>query len=113
MTRTLYKICIGLIVALGLLHVSFTSFSRFTIGAMWFLSAGLAIVFAGFLNFVLLRDAGRDRVIQTLVHLANVLITALFSVAIFLLPEPQAFFGLGLFALTTVLAFSQSERRAS
>ena len=108
--RTLYKICIGLIVALGLLHVSFTSFNRFTMGAMMFLAAGLAIVFAGFLNFVLLRDVGRDRSIQTLVHSSNVVMAALFTSGVFMLPQPQVFFGSGLFVLTAVLAFIVSRR---
>ena len=113
MTRTLYKICIGLVVALGLLHVSFTRFSQFTVGAMWFLGAGLAIVFAGFLNFVLLRDAGRDRVVQMLVIITDTLITAMFAVAIFILPEPQVYFGLGLFIATTALAFVSSRQTAA
>jgi uncharacterized membrane protein len=109
MARTIYKICIGLIVALGLVHIWFTDFSPFTMRSMIFMGAGLAIVFDGFLNFVLLRESKRDRVVQALVHLSNLTLAAMFVFGLFMMPEPQVYFGAGLFVLTTVLAFATSK----
>ena len=73
--RTLHKICTGLIIALGLLHVLFTAhdYDKFTLRAIWFLGTGVAIILAGFLNVVLMRDVGRDRLVQWLCHLTNII----------------------------------------
>jgi hypothetical protein len=52
MLRTSHKIITGLMIALGLLHVSvtFVDYDTFSMNALWFASAGVAIIPAGFLN---------------------------------------------------------------
>lgn len=112
MLKTLYKISTGLIIALGLLHITFTwmDYAAFTLNAMWFLGTGVAIVLAGFMNLVLLRDVGKDRLVQLLCHLTNVTFALLFARAIFILSQPQVFFGLGLFTFQTLIAFMLSKR---
>ncbi|MEJ7577362.1 MAG: hypothetical protein WKF74_10200 [Pyrinomonadaceae bacterium] len=62
--------------------------SRLSPGAMWFAGAGLAMVCVGFLNVCLRRDAGRDRVIQTLCHVANVVFTIFGSLTAYVVNEP-------------------------
>ena len=63
MLRTAHKILTGLIIALGLLHVlvTFHDYDEFSLRALWFASAGVAIILAGFLNIVLLREVGKDK----------------------------------------------------
>ncbi len=59
MLKTAHKILTGIIIALGVLHVlvTFHNYDSFSIRGLWFASAGVAIILAGFLNIVLLRDA--------------------------------------------------------
>lgn len=85
-------------------------YAAFTLNAMWFLGTGVAIVLAGFMNLVLLRDVGKDRLVQLLCHLTNVTFALLFARAIFILSQPQVFFGLGLFTFQTLIAFMLSKR---
>ncbi len=61
MTKTAHKIITGLIIALGSLHVLFTfhDYDEFSLRALWFASAGVAILLTGFLNIILLVKANR------------------------------------------------------
>lgn len=63
MIKTAHKIITGLIIVLGLIHVfvTFIDYDEFSIRALWFASAGVAIILAGFLNIILLRDTGKDK----------------------------------------------------
>lgn len=103
--RVLHKIVTGLIVVLGCLHIGFTPFnySRVDMDAIWFLSAGLAIILAGFLNIAVIR-VGSDRVVRILCALTNVTFALLFAVALFWMPQPQVFVGMGLFAMAAICA---------
>ena len=104
--RLLHKIITGLIIALGCLHIGFTPFnySRFDMDAMWFVSAGVAIILAGFLNVAVIREAGKDPVVRTLCVIANASFALLFGVALFQLAQPQVFVGLALFGVAGVCA---------
>ena len=106
MLRTAHKILTGVIIALGLLHVSVTfhDYDSFSVGALWFASAGVAIILAGFLNIILLRDAGKDTVVWVLCLITNIIFAVMFVLALLVLPQPQVFVGAGLFAATTVCA---------
>ena len=110
MLRKLYLVNTCAVVALGLLHVAFTpcNYDGFGLDAMWFAGAGLAIVFAGFLNLALLRDGGR--LTQILCIVADLTVAALFGAALPLLREPQVFLGLLLFALETLGALLHGRR---
>lgn len=107
----LHKIVTGFIIVLGCLHIGFTPFnySQFDMDAMWFLSAGVAIILAGFLNVAVMR-AGTDRVIRILCVLTNATFALLFGMALFRMPQPQVFIGLGLFAVAGVCAVMTSSR---
>ena len=108
--RTTHKIVTGLMIALGLLHASLTlrDYDEFSLSALWFASAGIAIVLAGFLNIALLRNSGRDRVIHWLSVGTNIFFAALFLAALLLLPQPQVFFGAALFAVASIVAILQN-----
>ncbi len=109
MLKKLHTIASYLMIVLGLAHLSFTRLAsgRLTLGALWFASAGLAIIFAAFLNLVLIGAVGtmssspRARVLCVV---ANVTTMLLFGVAATLLFEPQVFIGIALFGFAAAAA---------
>ena len=114
MLKTLYRISTYLVILLGLAHILFTIPNygwRWTLDAVWFMSAGFAIVFAGFLNLALLRGADADKVIRLLCLISNVLLALLFGAAITLLNQPQVYFGMFLFAFESVAVLMLKDRR--
>lgn len=108
MLKTAHKIITGLMIALGLLHVSvtFVDYDTFSLRALWFAGAGVAIILAGFLNVVLLRDAGKDKVVRSLCVLANMTFAVMFAAALFLMQQPQVFVGLTLFIIAAVTSLT-------
>lgn len=112
MLKTLHHIVTYLIIALGVLHLLFTfrNFDEFTLDAIWFASAGFTIIFAGFLNVAVAREAGRDRVIWALGLCTNVLVTLLFVAALYVLREPQVLVGALLFALAALATFRRERQ---
>src|SRR4028119_2119830 len=91
MLNTIHTVCTYLIIALGVLHLLFTfhDYDEFTLRALWFASAGFAIIFAGFLNLISLRLAGRDALVRALCFASNLVVAALFVAALWLLrPAP-------------------------
>ena len=106
MLRMAHKILTGIIIALGVLHVlvTFHDYDSFSVRALWFASAGVAIILAGFLNIVLLRDAGKDTVVWTLCIIANLIFAVMFVLVLLILPQPQVFVGAGLFIAATVFS---------
>jgi hypothetical protein len=107
MLRTFHKILAGLMVALGSIHILFTfhNYDEFSLRALWFASAGVAIILAGFLNFILLREVGKDKVVWLLCVITNVIFAVMFSMTLVLMWQPQVFVGVALFAAATVLTF--------
>lgn len=114
MLRTLYKIAIGLLIAVGAVHICFTllNYDGLTLDALWFASAGVAIIFAGFLNLVLLSSDGKGRVTFALCLIANFALTLLFALALRVLREPQVFVGLFLSGFVTVASVVSKMTRA-
>ncbi|MGI8639292.1 MAG: hypothetical protein ACR2MG_04995 [Pyrinomonadaceae bacterium] len=112
MMKTAHKILTGIIIALGVLHVlvTFHDYDSFSLEALWFASAGVAIILAGFLNIVLLRDVGKDTVIWTLCLITNLIFAVMFVLALMALPQPQVFVGAGVFIAAT--AFSLIKPRS-
>ncbi len=109
MLRTAHQIITGLMIALGLIHLSvtFADYDTFSLGALWFASAGVAIVLAGFLNVILLRDAGgRDKVVRLLCVFTNIIFAAMFGAALILMRQPQIFVGLALFIIAAITSLT-------
>ncbi len=106
MLRTAHKILTGIIIALGVLHVlmTFHDYDSFSVRALWFASAGVAIILAGFLNTILLRDVSNDLVVWTLCIITNLIFAVMFVLALLVLPQPQVFVGAGLFIAATILS---------
>jgi hypothetical protein len=104
MWRLTLKITSGLIIALGVLHCVSTAFNydSFSLDAMWFLGSGVAIILAGFLNIAVIRVGGKDRVIKYMALTTDLIFSALFSVALLSLTQPQVLVGSLLFAVAAV-----------
>lgn len=107
MMKRLHRITAYLLIALGLVHIGFANFGNFTERSLWFVGAGLAAIFGGFLNLVLTRAAG-DAMIRTLCHAANVLLVAFFVVGVVLTPQLQAFCALALVLVMAAVAFASA-----
>jgi hypothetical protein len=116
MLKTIHAVCAYLIIALGVLHLLFTfrNYDEFTLDALWFASAGVAIIFAGFLNLITIRHGGRDALAGTLCFVSNLVMAALFVAALWLMRQPQVFVGVLLFAVAaaTSLAARRGLRRS-
>jgi len=110
MLKTAHKILTGVIIALGILHVlvTFHDYDSFSIRALWFASAGVAIILAGFLNIIRLREAGKDTVVWTLCLITNLVFAVMFVLALVVLPQPQVFVGAGLFVAATLCSLIKS-----
>ena len=115
MLKTIHTVCTYLIIALGLLHLLFTfhDYDAFTLRALWFASAGFAIMFAGFLNLILLRLAPEETLVRALCVSANVICASLFGAALWLMQQPQVFAGVLLFAVATVAALAARQPPAN
>jgi hypothetical protein len=89
MVRTTHKIITSLLIALGSLHILFTfhDYDEFSLSALWFASAGVAIILAGFLNIVLLRAVGKDKLVWLLCILTNVIFAVMFSAVLYLMQQ--------------------------
>ena len=115
--KILYKINTFLILALGVLHISLTPmfFRSLTQGALWFVSGGMMIIFLGFLNFILMSDAGTKRIVRILTHIAN-LSGLVFASGILVIewrrarPGLTSWVVLALLVFETVAAFRHSSR---
>jgi hypothetical protein len=108
MLQTAHTACTYLIIALGALHLLFTfhNYDEFTLDALWFASAGVAIIFAGFLNLILIRSAGQDALTTTLCFVSNLVMAGLFVAALWLMRQPQVFVGALLFAVAAATSLT-------
>lgn len=115
MIKTAHKVITGLIIGLGLLHVlvTFVDYDEFSLRALWFAGAGVAIILSGFINLILLRDPVGDRVIRLLCLTTNVVFVIMFCAALYLMQQPQVFIGVALFAAATIVAFFIHKEKSS
>lgn len=107
MLKTVHRISTFLLIALGVVHTSLTPVlvGRLSQGAMYFAGAGLAMIFVGFLNVILNGEAGRQATVRALTYAANLLVLAFGALAVLVIREPQAYFGMLLLVVITATAF--------
>ena len=102
-------------IVIGTVHLSFTPFaySRITDNAVWFVGAGLAAIFNGFLNLIWLRNIGQDRLTHRLCLVANLLLALFFVLAAVVIPSPPPFLGLVLlvFEIIAVIILGKPQSR--
>ena len=107
MVSAAHRLCACLLAALGAVHVGVTPlvYQRLSPGSMWFVGAGLAMMFAGFLNLVLNFEPAPRRASRVLCHAANLLMLGLAALAVTVVREPQAYLAILLIAVVTVTAY--------
>ena len=96
----LLKIVSYVIILLGLVHISFAFPLYKNTDTLWFVGAGMAIIFAGLLNLVAL-DRGGSKFTKTIALIINALNSLLFCFALSILNEPQVYIGISIFEMTT------------
>lgn len=106
MLRRVHQISTYLAIALGVVHLCFTPFAYrvFTHNTLWFFGAGMAIVYAGFLNLAHLAHPAANT-LRVLCLITNIVTALMFAVALAVVPEPQVFVGFALFAVCTAATF--------
>lgn len=107
MAGRIHKVCVYLIIALGVIHIAVTPVFKkeFSPDAMYFASAGFAMIFIGLLNIALSRDGGKDRALATLCYVANALYTVFVIITLTVIHERSAYFVVALIIAMTVTAF--------
>lgn len=68
---------------------------------LWFIGAGMAIIFAGLLNLVAI-DKGGSKFTKSIAIITNAFNCAGFCFALPILNQPQVYIGITVFAITTV-----------
>lgn len=68
---------------------------------LWFVGAGMAIIFAGLLNLVAV-DRNGSKFTKSLAVIVNALNCTMFCFALPILNEPQVYVGITIFLITTV-----------
>ena len=70
-------------------------------GTLWFIGSGIAVIFAGLLNYVAI-ERGGTRFSKSIALLVNTISCGLFFLALPILGEPQVYIGIVVFAITTI-----------
>ncbi len=97
--RNLIKIVSYVIILLGIVHISFAFPLHMNTGTLWFVGAGMAIVFAGLLNLVVIYSSVSGFT-KWIAVLANAINCIMFCFAVPILNEPQVYIGILIFLLT-------------
>ena len=101
MINKLIRIVSCLIILFGIIHIGFASPFYADTDTLWFVGAGMAIIFAGLLNFIAI-DRGGSRFSITIAVITNAMNCAGFCFALPILNQPQVYVGIIIFIITTV-----------
>jgi hypothetical protein len=77
---------------------------------LWFVGAGMAIIFSGLLNFVAL-DRGGSKFTNVIALIVNAFNCGMFCFALPILREPQVYLGIAIFLLTSIAFVIEVIRR--
>ncbi len=110
--HSLIKIVSYIIVLLGIVHISFAFPLYVNTNTLWFVGAGMAIIFAGLLNLVAI-DRGGSKFTKTVAILVNAFNCAMFCFALLILNEPQVYVGIAIFLVATIAFISDILRNTS
>jgi len=99
--HSIIKIVSYIIILLGIVHISFAFPLHMNTDTLWFVGAGMAIIFAGLLNLVAIHNGG-SKFTKAIAVIINALNCAMFCFALPILNEPQVYAGIAIFLITTV-----------
>ncbi len=106
MNTKVHPIVSYLIILFGIIHISFAScLDSFDTYALWFIGAGIAIIFAGFIN--LIRTKSSEKIVFRICALTNFITTSLFVIALFAMQKPQVYIGIIVFSLASILSLKK------
>jgi len=97
----LIKIASCIIIVFGIVHISFAFPLHMNTDTLWFVGAGLAIIFSGLVNLIAI-DRGGSKFSKWIALVTNSINCALFCFALLILKEPQVYVGIIIFLITTV-----------
>ncbi len=96
------------IILLGAIHCFIAFYCRILDkDTLWFLGAGIAIIFAGLFNAIFLQVDVRP--IKAITILVNIIMTSLFIFASQVMSGSQVYIGITLFAMVTILMFCHQQ----
>ena len=95
------KIVSCIIILLGIVHIGFAFPLHRNADTLWFVGAGMAIVFTGLLNLVAI-DRGGSKFTKWIAVITNAINCAMFCFALPILKEPQIYVGVTIFLIATV-----------
>lgn len=110
--HSLIKIVSCIIIVLGIVHISFAFPLHMNTDTLWFVGAGMAIIFAGLLNLVAI-DRGGSKFTKGIAVITNAANCAMFCFALPILNEPQVYVGITIFLITTVAFIIEVTRHKS
>jgi len=110
--HSLIKIVSYIIILLGIVHISFAFPLHMNTDTLWFVGAGMSIIFAGLLNLVAI-DRGGSKFTKGIAILVNALNCAMFCFALPILNEPQVYAGITIFLITIVAFLIEAIRHKS
>lgn len=84
-----------------MVHIGFAFPLHMNIDTLWFVGAGMAIIFAGLLNLVAI-DKGGSKFTKAVAIIVNAFNCVMFCFALPILNEPQVYVGITIFLITTV-----------
>ena len=97
--RITYKIAAYLLVLLGIVHIALTPlfFKQFGLDVLWFAGTGLALVFLGNLNLIVMLSRRSGFYIMAIT--SNIMALLLMTLLLSMNPSLQAWIGFGLLLL--------------
>jgi hypothetical protein len=106
------KIFSYIIILLGIAHISFAFPLHKNTDTLWFVGAGMAIIFSGLLNLIAI-DRGGSKFTKWIAVLTNAINCAMFWFALPILKEPQVYAGITIFLITTTAFVIELSRHKS
>ena len=99
--HSLIKIVSVLIILLGIAHISFAFPLYMNTDTLWFVGAGMAIIFTGLLNLVAINKGGSKfgKLVAVVVNAFN---CGMFCFALLILNEPQVYIGIAVSFVATI-----------
>jgi hypothetical protein len=95
------------LILFGIIHLYFTScLVAFDEYALWFIGAGIAIIFAGFIN--LIRAKSSEKIVFIICLITNFIMASLFVVALFAMHKPQVYLGIVLSVIALILSLKNT-----
>jgi hypothetical protein len=99
--HSLIKIVSCIIILLGITHCSFAFPLHMNQATLWFVGAGMSIIFSGLLNLVAI-DRNGSKFTKAIALIVNIFNCIMFCFALPILNEPQVYVGITIFLVSSI-----------